>query len=121
MGEVVTSQDEKPVSKPELVKRFGSKVLVNETMDKVEIKIDFLGHQFNGEHLDVQVIDGNVLAVKAEDGEKQFERKFKLPEKCNIDKIESKFSSKEDKQTMTITISIPKEVKIVQVPIAMDE
>ena len=118
--EVVKSEAEKPVAKQEIVKQFGSKVCLNETMDKVEIKIDFMGHKFSGEHLDVQIIDGNVLIVKAEDGDKQFERKFKLPEKCNIEKVESKFSNKEeDKQTMTITI--PKEVKIVQVPIAMDE
>ena len=79
-----------------------------------------MGHKFNAEHLDVQVVDGNLLIVKAEDGEKKFERKFKLPQNANIDKIKPKFSKQEeDKQTMTI--NIPKEVKIVQLPIAIDE
>jgi HSP20 family molecular chaperone IbpA len=117
---ITKAPEEKPVAKKEVVKRFGSKVNVNENMEKVEIVIELIGHKFEGEHLDVAVIDGNVMSVKAEDGDKKFERKFKLPQNANIDKIESKFSSKEeDKQIMTITI--PKEVRITQIPIAMEE
>merc|ERR1711963_505737 len=92
----------------------------DETMEKVEIKVELLGHKFKAEHLEVKVIDGNVLVTKAEDGEKQFERKFNLPEKCNAEKIESKFNAKEEEK-QTIMISIPKDVKIVNIPIAMDE
>merc|ERR1712004_619175 len=114
---------EEPVAKKEVVKtfkRFGSKVNVNEGMEKVEIVIELIGHKFEGEHLDVTVIDGNVMKIKAEDGDKKFERQFKLPQNANIDKIESRFCSKdEDKQIMTITI--PKEVRITQIPIAMEE
>jgi len=120
---ILTKAPEEPVAKKEVVKtfkRFGSKVNVNEDMEKVEIVIELIGHKFEGEHLDVTVIDGNVMKIKAEDGDKKFERQFKLPQNANIDKIESRFSSKdEDKQIMTITI--PKEVRITQIPIAMEE
>ena len=116
----VQPEQSKEVMVEKVVTKFGSKVSVNETLEKVEIKVDLMGHKFNAEHLDVQVVDGNLLIVKAEDGEKKFERKFKLPQNANIDKIQPKFSKQEeDKQTMTI--NIPKEVKIVQLPIAMDE
>merc|ERR1712018_219226 len=121
--DVVSAQPKesnKEVQEVSKVTKMGSKVYVNETLEKVEIKVEFLGHKFKGEHLEVKVINGNVLVVKAEDGDKQFERKFSLPDKCNIEKIESKFNTKEyDKQTINITI--PKDVKVVQIPIAMDE
>merc|ERR1711944_27282 len=101
-------------------KKFMSKVACQETMEKVEIKIQFGGHKFKAENLDVQVINGDVLIVKAEDDEQKFERKFKLPSNILIEKIESKFDTKED-DTQTLMINIPKDVKVVQVPIAMDE
>merc|ERR1712004_853381 len=116
----VQPEQPKEVMVEKVVTKFGSKVSVNETLEKVEIKVDLMGHKFNAEHLDVQVVDENLLIVKAEDGDMKFERKFKLPQNANIDKIQPKFSKQEeDKQTMTI--NIPKEVKIVQLPIAMDE
>ena len=116
----VQPEQPKEVMVEKIITKFGSKVSVNENLEKVEIKVDLMGHKFNAEHLDVQVVDGNLLIVKAEDGEKKFERKFKLPQNANIDKIQPKFSKQEeDKQTLTI--NIPKEVKIVQLPIAMDE
>merc|ERR1712012_1089181 len=59
-------------------KRFMFKVSCQETMEKVEIKIQFGGHKFKAENLDVQVINDNILVVKAEDDEEKFERKFKL-------------------------------------------
>merc|ERR1712131_139049 len=101
-------------------KKFMSKVACQETMEKVEIKIQFGGHKFKAENLDVQVINGDILIVKAEDDEEKFERKFKLPSKSLVEKIESKFDTKED-DTQTLMINIPKDVKVVQVPIAMDE
>merc|ERR1712004_78000 len=101
-------------------KRFITKVASQETMDKVEIKIQFAGHKFKAENLDVQVINDNVLVVRAEDAEEKFERKFKLSSNILVEKIESKFDVKEeDKQTLLT--NIPKDVKVVQVPIAMDE
>merc|ERR1712018_978616 len=60
-------------------KKFMSKVSFQENMEKVEIKIQLQGHKFKAESLDVQVVNGDVLIVKAEDDEEKFERKFKLP------------------------------------------
>merc|ERR1711988_728308 len=101
-------------------KRFMTKVACQETMDKVEIKIQFAGHKFKAENLDVQVINDNVLVVKAEDDEEKFEKKFKLHSNILVEKIESKFDIKEE-DTQILLINIPKDVKVVQVPIAMDE
>merc|ERR1712038_241657 len=101
-------------------KKFMSKVACQETMEKVEIKIQFGGHKFKAENLDVQIINDNVLVVKAEDDEETFERKFKLSSNVLVDKIESKFDVKEE-DAQTLIINIPKDVKVTQVPIAMDE
>merc|ERR1712173_334074 len=108
-----------PVTKT-ISKRFMSRVASQETMEKVEIKIQFAGHKFKAENLDVQVINDNVLAVKAEDDEEKFEKKFRLPASILVEKIESKFDVKEE-DIQTLTINIPKDVNLVQVPIAMQE
>merc|ERR1712004_393657 len=50
------NQSVEPVTK-KAFRRFMSKVSFNETLEKIEIKIQFLGHEFKSEHLDVQVID----------------------------------------------------------------
>merc|ERR1712110_1118614 len=113
------NKDMEPVIKT-VSKKFMSKVACQESMEKVEIKIQFGGHKFKAENLDVQVINGDVLIVKAEDDEEKFERKFKLSSNILVEKIESKFDEKEE-NTQTLTINIPKDVRIVQVPIAMDE
>merc|ERR1712213_186327 len=73
-------------SKPVSAARLTTKVMVNEDLEKVQIQIDFSGFQFKPEHLDVQLIDENVLSVSAEEGEHKFERKFKLPKSCQFDK-----------------------------------
>jgi len=101
-------------------KRFMSKVACQETVEKVEIKIQFGGHKFKAENLDVQVINDNVLVVKAKDDEEKFERKFKLSSNVLVEKIESKFDVKEE-DVQTLIVNIPKDVKVTQVPIAMDE
>merc|ERR1711952_416446 len=101
-------------------KRFMFRVSCQETMEKVEIKIQFGGHKFKAENLDVQVINDNILVVKAEDEEEKFERKFKLSSDILVEKIESKFDVKEE-DVQTLIINIPKDVKITQIPIAMDE
>merc|ERR1712115_25454 len=108
-----------PVMKT-ISKKFMSKVSCQENMEKVEIKIQLQGHKFKAENLDVQVVNGDVLIVKAEDDEEKFERKFKLPSNTLVEKIDSKFDVKEE-NTQTLLINIPKNVKITQVPIAMDE
>merc|ERR1712062_771530 len=101
-------------------KRFMFKVSCQETMEKVEIKIQFGRHKFKAENLDVQVINDNILVVKAKDDEEKFERKFKLSSDVLVEKIESKFDVKEE-DVQTLIINIPKDVKVTQVPIAMDE
>merc|ERR1711963_821455 len=108
-----------PVTKT-VSKKFMFKVSCQETMEKVEIKIQFGGHKFKAENLDVQVINDNVLVVKAEDDEEKFERKFKLSSDILVEKIESKFDVKEE-DVQTLVMNIPKDVKVTQVPIAMDE
>merc|ERR1712018_1023771 len=113
------NKDLQPVNKT-ISKRFMTKVACQETMDKVEIKIQFAGHKFKAENLDVQVINDDFLVVKAEDDEEKFEKKFKLHSNILVEKIESKFDVKEE-DTQTLLISIPKDVKVVQVPIAMDK
>merc|ERR1712018_818076 len=112
-------KDMEPVIKT-VSKKFVCKVACKETMEKFAIKIQFGGHKFKAENLDIQVINGDVLIVKAEDDEEKFERKFKLPSKSLVEKIESKFDTKED-DSQTLMVNIPKDVKVVQVPIAMDE
>merc|ERR1712066_353037 len=108
-----------PVTKT-ISKKFMSKVACQESMEKVEVKIQFSGHKFKAENLDVQVINGDFLIVKAEDDVEKFERKFKLPSKSLVEKIESKFDTKEE-DIQTLMINIPKDVKVVQLPIATDE
>ena len=96
-------------------------VSCHENMEKVEIKIQLHGHKFKAENLDVQVINNDVLVVKAEDDEEKFERKFKLPFNILVDKIESKFDVKEE-NTQTLAILVPKkDVKRTQIPISIEK
>merc|ERR1711988_995318 len=101
-----------------------SKVSCQETMEKIEIKIQFHGHKFKAENLDVQVINTDVLIVKAKDDEEKFERQFKLPSNTLantlVEEISSKFDVKEE-DFQTLLINIPKDVKLFQVPIVMEE
>merc|ERR1712213_219898 len=108
-----------PVTKT-ISKQFMSRVSCHENMEIVEIKIQFHGHKFNTENLDVQVINDDILVVKAEDDEEKFEKKFKLSSNVVFDKIESKFEIKEENM-QTLVINIPKDVKKFQVPISMEE
>jgi len=108
-----------PVTKT-ISKQFMSRVSCHEDMERVDIKIQFHGHKFKAENLDVQVINDDILVVKAEDDEEKFERKFKLSSNVLFDKIESKLDNKEE-NFQTLAINIPKDVKKIQVPIAMKE
>merc|ERR1712154_511276 len=107
-----------PITKA-ISKQFMSQVKCHEDMEKVEIKIQFHGHKFNAENLDVQVINNDILVVKVED-EEIFSRKFKLSSNVLVEKIESKFDTKEE-GNQTLAINIPKNVKKFQVPISMEE
>merc|ERR1712213_14445 len=113
------NKDLEPVTKT-VSKSFMSKVTFQETMEKVEIKIQFGGHKFKAENLNIQVVNENILVVKADDEEEKFERKFKLPSNILAEKIESKFDFKEE-DTQTLLINIPKDVKSIQVPISIDK
>merc|ERR1712004_860931 len=66
------NKDLQPVNKS-VSKRFMTKVACQETMDNVEIKIQFAGHKFKAENLDIQVINDDVLVVRAGDDEEKFE------------------------------------------------
>merc|ERR1712213_268582 len=95
-------------------------VEVNKPNEEIEIKIQFGGHSFKTENLNVQVINDSILAIKAENDDEKFERKFKLSSNTLVEKIESTFDVKEE-DVQTLIINIPKDIKVVQVPIAMDE
>merc|ERR1712117_894474 len=97
-------------------KAFMSKVSCQGTIEKVEINSQFHGHRFKAENLDVQVVNKDVLIVKAEDDEEKFERKLKIPSNTLVEKISSKFAVKEE-DVRTLLINIPKDVKFFQVPI----
>merc|ERR1712008_491763 len=101
-------------------KQFMSRVSCHENMEKVEIKIQLHGHKFKAENLDVQVINDNILVVKAEDDKEKFEKKFKLPSNILVEKIESKFDVKEE-NTQPLAIHVPKDIKRTQVPISMEK
>merc|ERR1712062_559706 len=113
------NQSVEPVTK-KAFRRFMSKVAYNETLEKIEIKIQFHGHEFKSEHLDVQIIDEKLVVVTAEDSEEKFEKKFQLPSNALIGKIDSKLEMK-DKDIQTLIVNIPKDVKIVKIPINVNE
>merc|ERR1712038_1533557 len=113
------NQSLEPVTK-KAFRRFMSKVSFNETLEKIEIKIQFHGHEFKSEHLDVQIIDEKLVNVRAEDSEEKFEKKFQLPSNALTEKIDSKLEMK-DKEIQTLIVNIPKDVKIVKIPITVNE
>merc|ERR1712020_189286 len=112
-------------------KRLLTQVYVDENLDRVQIQIEFLGYDLKPEDLDVQVVNNNILLVKAEkNDQKIFERKFKLPAKCQMDNIQPKFndggaadenSEQEEASniTQTLNILVPKVdvKKTVNIPI----
>jgi len=111
------------------VSQLMTQVHVDENLDRVQIQIEFSGYGLKPEHLDVQVVNNDVLLVKAENDQKQkFERKFKLPAKCQLDNIQPKFKiaaaaenseQEDDSITQTLNILVPKVdvTKTVNIPI----
>merc|ERR1712107_13054 len=120
-NELVQANMDSEVSleKAQKFKQIMNKVNVSEDVEKTKIHIELSGYQFKAEHLEVRVVNGNILEVKAEHGDQKYQKQFKLAPNVIIEKIESKFNTKEEKQILSI--NVPKDVKIVQVPIAMDE
>ena len=102
------------------VKRIMNKVEVNEDLQKLEIKIELIGYDFKADELDVRVIDDSSLEILANGNVQKYQKQFKLPSNAIIEKIQSKFEAKENDH-QTLTISIPKDVKVFQVPISMEE
>merc|ERR550525_1266166 len=112
-------------------KRLLTQVYVDENLDRVQIQIEFLGYDLKPENLDVQLVNNDILLVKAEkNDQKIFERKFKLPAKCQMDNIKPKFNAggaadenseqEEDSNiTQTLNILVPKVdvKKTVNIPI----
>ena len=112
-------------------KRLLTQVYVDENLDRVQIQIEFSGYDLKPEDLDVQVVNNDILLVKAEkNDQKIFERKFKLPAKCQMDNIRPKFNAggaadenseqEEDSNiTQTLNILVPKVdvKKTVNIPI----
>merc|ERR1712018_407798 len=111
------------------VSQLMTQVHVDENLDRVQIQIEFSGYDLKPEQLDVQVVNNDVLVVKAENDQKQkFERKFKLPAKCQLDNIQPKFKiaaaaenseQEDDSITQTLNILVPKVdvKKTVNIPI----
>jgi len=126
-NQVVTPRSS--LSSPHQVSQLMTQVHVDENLDRVQIQIEFSGYDLKPEHLDVQVVNNDVLLVKAENDQKQkFERKFKLPAKCQLDNIQPKFKiaaaaenseQEDDSITQTLNILVPKVdvKKTVNIPI----
>ena len=98
------------------VSQLMTQVHVDENLDRVQIQIEFSGYDLKPEDLNVQVVNNNILLVKAEkNDQKIFERKFKLPAKCQMDNIRPKFnaggaadenSEQEEASNITQTLNI---------------
>ena len=101
------------------VTRIMNRAEVNEDLQKLEIKIELIGYNFKGEELDVRVIDEKSLEILANGNDLKYQNQFKLPSNAIIEKIESKFEAEENDHQM-LTIRIPKDVKVFQVPISME-
>merc|ERR1712107_788405 len=88
---------------------------IKEDLEKVEIQIELVGYKFKGEHFEVRVVDDNLLDIKAEGNDQKHHKQFKLASNAIIEKIESKFECNEEEDKQTLTIKVPKNVKIFQV------
>jgi len=66
------------------------------------------------------IIDNSSLEILANGNDMKYQKQFKLPSNAIIEKIKSKFEAKENDH-QTLTIRIPKDVKVFQVPISMEE
>merc|ERR1711963_1279183 len=102
------------------VKRIMNKVDINEDLQNLEIKIELIGYNFKSEELDVRVIDDSSLEILANGIDQKYQKQFKLPSNAIIEKIESNAEAKENDH-QTLTICIPKDVKVFQIPISMEK
>ena len=65
-------------------------------------------------------IEDSSLEILANGNDQKYQKQFKLPSNVIIEKIESKFEAKANDH-QTLTINIPKDVKVFHVPISMEE
>merc|ERR1711879_941037 len=76
--EVLKNQPRSSIQQVSQQKRLLTQVHVDENLDRVQIQIEFSGYDLKPENLDVQVVNNDILLVKAEkNDQKIFERKFK--------------------------------------------
>merc|ERR1712062_719155 len=129
--EVLKNQPRSSSQQVSQQKRLLIQVHVDENLDRVQIQIELSGYDLKPEDLDVQVVNNDILLVKAEkNDQKIFQRKFKLSAKCQMDNIKPKFNDggvadenseqEEDSNiTQTLNILVPKVdvKKTVNIPI----
>ena len=106
------TQIEKFIVEPNSAKVKSSKGFLQvsclESHSKLQIKVKLHGHKFQSDRIEVKVMNGNVLMVKAEDIHKKFERKFTLPLDSMVSNIDSRLDNTEE-NTQTLFISVPNE------------
>jgi len=86
-------------------------VNTKEDFESIKINIEFHGHSFKEDDLNIELEDKTTLILSLEDADNKFERYFSLPNQCKMDKIKSKFSiwHKGGQTIQTLHIKIPKE------------
>ena len=116
-SENVDTKEECQIKNDSKPARLSTKVQLKEDQEKLEIEIEFSGYQFKPEHLDVQLVNENTLAISAKDGEHVFKRKFKLASNCQMDKIMPRFKDGKNRQILSITVTKDAK-KILNIPIS---
>jgi len=83
-------------------------VNTKEDFESIKINIEFHGHSFKEDDLNIELEDKTTLIVSLDN---KFEQYFSLPNQCKMDKIKSKFSiwHKGGQTIQTLHIKIPKE------------
>merc|ERR1711963_166677 len=115
------TENPKPQLEPvKIAKRTSQNVSVKEDLTQMLIKIELDGYDIKRENLDVQVFNDEIIQVKVQSEDLKFDRKFKIPSKSLVEKIDCKIDSKEERKH-SIIITIPKDNKIKQIPIDMME
>jgi len=103
-----------------VTKKTSQNMSIKEDMAQLQIKIELEGYNIKPETLDVQVINDEIIQVKSDSEDLKFDRKFKIPLRSEVEKIDCKIDSKEEGKH-SIIITIPKANKIKQIPIAVME
>merc|ERR1712018_3012 len=97
-------------------KRLLTQVYVEKNLERVQIQIEFSGYDLKPEDLDVQVVNNDILLVKAEkNDQKIFEPKFNAGGAADVNSEQEEDSN----ITQTLNILVPKVdvKKTVNIPI----